>query len=253
MSNTKIWDALSKTDPAHTKTFRRAGGFSGTALKPMWMVKRLTEQFGPVGSGWGMKKPSFQVVPAADGETVVYCTVCCWVFDGTRNGEFYGVGGDKVVAKNKNGLFSDDEAFKKAFTDAVGNAFKFLGVGADIHMGQFDDSKYVEQVAEEFANEGYAFPDGPAKNITDLKGRARLLWREIEGCGDASELEPLLETDEVKPLLAQLAALENPSHRTLWEGDGKDNPGVRGLIERKKKLFDMNAISGGKYQENDNA
>jgi len=25
---------------------------------------------------------------------------------------------------------------------------------------------------------------------------------------------------------------------------------VRGLIERKRKLFDMDAISGGKYQEN---
>lgn len=100
----------------------------------------------------------------------------------------------------------------------------------------------------------YAFPEGPAKNITDLKTRCRPLWREIEGCGDASELEPFLESEETKALLKQLEALENPTHRReLWTGDGKDNPGIEGLIARKRKLFDMHAISGGQYQEKENA
>lgn len=146
--NLKLWDALSKTDPRHTKQFSRAGGFKGTAIKPIWIVQRLTDLFGPVGKGWGMGAPSFQVVNATD-ETLVYCTVECWHTD--RANTFYGVGGDKVVTKRQSGSFNDDEAFKKAFTDAVGNAFKFLGVGADVHMGQFDDSKYVREVAQEFA------------------------------------------------------------------------------------------------------
>lgn len=149
MSNTAIWEALGKTDPAHTKQFSRAGGFKGTALKPMWMVKRLTEQFGPVGVGWGTNKPTYDIVRSDGGEVLVYCTVECW--HTSRENTFYGVGGDKAIATNRNGVFHDDEAFKKAFTDAVGNAFKFLGSGADIHMGQFDDSKYVEQMAQEFA------------------------------------------------------------------------------------------------------
>jgi hypothetical protein len=148
MSKTAIWDALGKTDPAHTKAFSRAGGFKGTALKPQWMIKRLTEEFGPVGVGWGMGRPTFETVRGNDGEVLVYCVVDCW--HGFRDNVFFGVGGDKVIAKNRHGLFHDDEAFKKAYTDAIGNAFKFLGVGADIHMGQFDDSKYVEKVAEEF-------------------------------------------------------------------------------------------------------
>lgn len=146
--NMKIWDAVSKTDPAHTKGFKRAGGFSGTAIKPIWTIKRLTEQFGPVGKGWGMGEPSFNVVPA-DGELMVYCTVTCWHTEPSQT--FVGVGGDKVTAKRKDGgSFNDDEAFKKAFTDAVGNAFKFVGFGADVHMGQFEDSKYVQEVTEEF-------------------------------------------------------------------------------------------------------
>lgn len=148
MSKTEIWDALAKTDPAHTKSFSRAGGFKGTAIKPIWIVRRLTEQFGPCGTGWGMGKPEFQVVQSGD-EILVYCTVSCW--HGDRENEFYGVGGDKVAVKRQAGTFNDDEAFKKAFTDAVGNAFKFIGIGADVHMGLFDDSKYVQQMEREFS------------------------------------------------------------------------------------------------------
>lgn len=148
MSNTELWDTLGKTDPAHTKRFSRSGGFKGTATKPIWVYRRLTEQFGSVGVGWGHNKPDYQVVPGADGEVLVYCTVECW--HTTRENTFFGVGGDKVVVKDKNGLRSDDEAFKKAFTDGVMNAFKSVGVAADVHMGLFDDDKYIAQMEREF-------------------------------------------------------------------------------------------------------
>lgn len=151
VNNTRHWEALGKTDPRHTKGFSRAGGFKGTALKPIWIIQRLTEQFGPVGEGWGMGKPDFEVIHLQDGEIMVYCTVECWHKDGDKIAAYYGVGGDKVLTRRKSGdAFADDEAFKKAYTDAVNNGFKFLGVGADIHMGQFDDSKYVDQVRDEY-------------------------------------------------------------------------------------------------------
>lgn len=152
--NTKIWDMLGRTDPSHTKSFKRSGGFSGTAIKPMWAYRRMTEEFGPAGKGWGVGKPSFDVVPAGV-ETLVYCTVEAWwkePGDGEKN-FVYGVGGDKCVGTNRNGSFSDDEAFKKAFTDALTNALKLIGVGADVHMGMFDDNKYVNDMKAEFAND----------------------------------------------------------------------------------------------------
>jgi hypothetical protein len=145
--NMQIWDALAKTDPKHTKPFARAGGFKGTAIKPIWIIRQLTEQFGPCGVGWGINTPVFQVVPA-DGEILVYCTVSVW--HGEPTNILHGVGGDKVQAKRSSGSFCDDEAFKKAFTDAVNNAFKFVGVGADIHMGMFEDDKYVTATKAEF-------------------------------------------------------------------------------------------------------
>lgn len=159
--NLAIWSSLAKTDPKHTKPFNRAGGFKGTAIKPIWIIKQLTEQFGPAGVGWGVNEPTFQVVPA-DGEILVYCTVSAW--HGDRENVLYGVGGDKVQAKRQSGSFCDDEAFKKAFTDAVNNAFKFIGVGADIHMGMFEDDKYVTATKAEFAAEERASAPKPDPN-----------------------------------------------------------------------------------------
>lgn len=150
-SNTELWDKLGKTDPAHTKGFTRGGGFKGTAIKPMWSYRRMTEEFGPVGKGWGIYAPSFQVVPGTDGETLVFCTVSIWYEKPDQMS--WGVGGDKVIAKFSSGHKSDDEAFKKAFTDAITNAMKFIGVGADVHMGMFDDSKYVNTITKEFEAE----------------------------------------------------------------------------------------------------
>lgn len=251
--NLALWNALGKTDPAHTKGFKRAGGFTGTAIKPIWIIRRLTEQFGPCGVGWGIGEPRFEVVAAGD-DTLVFCTVACW--HGTPGNLLYGVGGDKCRGKNKNGPFSDDEAFKKAFTDAVGNAFKFVGVGADVHMGLFDDSKYVSEVAAEFsgppANDGNGhskgrddpFPPGPAKNKTELKDKARLLWREIEGCGDPDELDALLKSKETIQLVNQLV-------RALpkwWEGVSKgdeQHEGLEAVISRKQSELALAAVNAG--------
>lgn len=171
--NTALWDKLGKTDPAHTKKFKRAGGFEGTAIKPMWSYRRLTEEFGPCGTGWGVEKPDYNVVPGHNGEILVYCTVSGWYLSGDEKKYVYGVGGDKVVThikaneqhKRPERWENDDEAFKKAFTDALTNAFKFIGVGADVHMGMFDDNKYVNAVAHEFQEEA----EVKAKSSAQLK------------------------------------------------------------------------------------
>lgn len=157
--NLDVWSALEKTDPKHTKGFKRAGGFSGTAIKPIYSIKRLTELFGPCGVGWGMTAPVFQTVNGVNSEILVYCTVGMW--HGQPGNLVYGVGGDKVIThikaneqyKRPERWENDDEAFKKAFTDALMNAAKQIGVGADVHMGMFDDNKYVRQMEREFADE----------------------------------------------------------------------------------------------------
>jgi hypothetical protein len=169
--NLRIWDQLGKTDPAHTKQFQRSGGFKGTAIKPMWCNLRMTEMFGPCGLGWGMEKPSFET-HQADKEMLVFCTVGVWYLekpDSSIRGLVYGVGGDKYLISQQSGLRASDEAFKAAYTDAIGNAMKFIGVAADVHMGKFDDNKYVAEMKDEFtAKAPGAAPAGP-KFITKAK------------------------------------------------------------------------------------
>ena len=142
--NMEIWNKLCETDPEHTQKFQRPGGFKGTAIKPMWAIKRMTEEFGPCGTGWGMYRPTFDW---QDNCGLVFCTVGVWYYDAEfqETKDVYGVGGDRFTGLRANGnSFVDDEAFKKAYTDAIMNALKFIGVGADVHMGIFDDNKYEE-------------------------------------------------------------------------------------------------------------
>lgn len=143
--NTTLWDELKRVPPEHLKGFSRAGGFKGTAIKPMWSFHRMTEMFGPVGLGWGINEPSFQTVPAGD-EILVFCTVSVW--HGNASQTVFGVGGDKVRVIQSSGPRNDDEAFKKAYTDAITNALKLIGVGADIHMGLWDGNKYIDDTPE---------------------------------------------------------------------------------------------------------
>jgi len=154
--NLRIWSSLGKTDPKHTKRFKRQGGFEGTSIKPIYHDQKMTDLFGPVGIGWGITEPTFQLVNGADGEVAVFCWLSVWYRDpatGERSDPIPGVGGDFVVKKNKYGLTADDEAFKKATTDAIGNATKHLGAAADVHMGQHDDDKYVTALRRELDEE----------------------------------------------------------------------------------------------------
>lgn len=184
LNNRKIWAALARTDPKHTKPFRRAGGFSGKSVKPIYTDMKMTEMFGACGIGWGYTMPNFQLVNGPNGSVLVYCTLALWYVDpdsGKRSDPIPGVGGDFAVVKQQSGLRADDEAFKKATTDAIGNAMKHMGMSADIHMGQHDDDKYVTALKAEFAEEelqteadDLVAEIGDVANLVALSG----LWKE---------------------------------------------------------------------------
>ena len=170
--NLTIWNTLGRTNPDQTKGFSRAGGFRGTAVKPVYTEQKMTELFGPCGIGWGFSEPTFQLVPGSDGQTAVYCWLSLWyVHDGARSQPVPGVGGDMVIVKQSSGLRTDDEAFKKAFTDAIGNAMKHIGMSADVHMGRFDDSKYVNELRREDAEANTPSAPMPGRNAPPSNDR----------------------------------------------------------------------------------
>ena len=238
-SKLAVWQSLATTDPAHTKQFQRSGGFRGTALKPMWVWQRLTEEFGPFGEGWGCGKPDFQIVPA-DNELLVFCTVQGW--HGSPENMLWGVGGDKVVSVTQRGPKADDEAFKKAFTDALMNAFKFLGAGADIHMGLFDDNKYVAEAAAHFANDEPARDEpaprekleGKHSSKTALKAALQTYVTKITNANSVREVDAI-----VKDFAADLQQGER--YLPLWmNGDpSKDSKGLTRMTNERRDLLTL--------------
>jgi hypothetical protein len=214
--NLDLWNKLGKTAPEHTKKFARAGGFKGTAIKPIYTMQKMTEVFGPAGKGWGMGEPSFQTVAGSEGQVAVYCTVSVWWADeeGSVNSVF-GVGGDMVVVKQSSGLRTDDEAFKKAFTDAVGNAMKHLGMSADVHMGLFDDSKYVQQRQSEEAALHAPSQDAQAEadsietsenklSKANARGLEQEMRDEIAACSTVEQLQVLWTSQAFQAELKRL-------------------------------------------------
>lgn len=168
--NLAVWLREEPTDPAHTKGFSRGGGFKGTAINATFVMKRLTAAFGPVGWGWGYRiRTSREVVgaPISDadrnviGHEIVQVTeIDFWYYpfgradmDEQRRAEFQQVGQTTFVSySRKNAYFlNDEEAWKKSLTDAITKAASHIGIGADIHLGLFDDNKYL---ATRTADEG---------------------------------------------------------------------------------------------------
>jgi len=154
-SNTEIWDNLEKTNPKYTKGFQKAGGNSGTSINPTYVYKKLTQQFGPCGIGWGYEEISSEYVEGqhtynskTDKQIIHVVKINLW--HGSKENTIMGVGTTTFVGTNKHGLFTDEEFYKKSVTDALTNAAKMIGCSADIFMGLYDDNKYVNQITDEF-------------------------------------------------------------------------------------------------------
>lgn len=146
--NLTIWQQLCRTDPKATKDFNRSG-FKGTQIDPVWRYQKMTEVFGPIGKGWGYEQVGAPII--TDG--MVFVCVRAWWRDADGTQHYTGEqwGGDVLFKPRREGNpVPNDEALKMATTDAVGKALVLLGLGADVHMGQFDESKYREEVNREY-------------------------------------------------------------------------------------------------------
>lgn len=154
--NLKIWDAVSKTNPANTKKVNQRGGF--TSICAQSQVMEATRQFGPIGAGWGYDagEPIFH-------DTLVFVRVTLW--HGDRSNVFGPVTGGAEWKSNKGHL--DSDAPKKATTDALTKLLSQLGFNADVFLGLYDDSKYVEAVKQEFANAAAADAPPAEKRAPD--------------------------------------------------------------------------------------
>ena len=148
MNNMELFQQFEKTADEAKKTIE-AGRLKGfTDINPMWRFKRLTEVFGPVGIGWKFVITDKQIVPGADGVVSAFVDILLYYkHSGEWSEGIPGTGGSAFVAKEKGGLYTSDECFKMALSDAIGTACKALGMSADIYFSK-DRSKYSSNEAE---------------------------------------------------------------------------------------------------------
>ena len=144
MDNMTIWGKVEKT-PKEAQKEIGAGRLKGfTDINPMWRFKCLTEVFGPCGIGWKFEITEKQIVPGANGEAKAFVDILLYYkWNGEWSEGVPGTGGSSLVAAEKSGLYTNDECYKMALSDAIGTACKALGMSADIYFSK-DRSKYTE-------------------------------------------------------------------------------------------------------------
>lgn len=142
MNNMELYE-LGRQVPDEAKKTITAGRLKGfTDINPMWRIKRLTEMFGPCGIGWWYEITDKRMEAGANSEMCVFVDIKLFYRWGdTVSQPVYGTGGSSFVAKEKNGMYTSDECFKMALTDAISVAAKAIGVGADVYYAK-DRDKY---------------------------------------------------------------------------------------------------------------
>lgn len=219
LGNMRIWDAVSKTDPRHTKKVNQRGGF--TAISAHYQVMSATKQFGPIGVGWGYKNGDPII-----GEGVVIVPVTIW--HGDRSNDFGPIFGGADLFDSRGKV--DSDAAKKAATDGLTKGLSQLGFNADVFLGRFDDNKYVEEVRQEFEQadreerERVSVP-----GITKIKANLNKLMREGNKATDLDAFNEL-----VHGCKDDLQTIKDAGH-SYWTGDGEDFDGFKAWIKRRRE------------------
>ena len=165
-NNMRIWENVCTTDPKYTKYVNQRGGF--TAIDAQYQVRTATEQFGPMGWGWGVKDETFNFIEGM----VIYQAILFYHF---------GSDGDNIE-ENEIPLHSSmqvkPDCVKSVATDALTKGLSKLGFNADVFLGKFDDNKYVNDLKKKYAEEptnktitkddGSQFPPQQTKRNGDL-------------------------------------------------------------------------------------
>jgi len=189
--NLALWARVERTDPTFTRPFT-GGAYSGTAISPAWLVRRATEQFGPLGIGWGYEIVDERFVEGAPlgfdsrGETlgpsrVHILRLRLWYLWRGQKGSFEHFGQTPFIGRATEGrLATDSDVAKKSLTDALTKCLSMLGFGGDVHLGLYDDVKYVQGLDREYsaayqaaAQRPGAAGSRPAATEGDTRARAK--------------------------------------------------------------------------------
>ncbi len=187
--NLQIWNHAEKIDPAYCKPDNN-GGYSSLSLSGYWMIKKLTELWGPIGDRWGYKileerkdegQPIYHIPSLASDKPFqltnqITLTIKLELYYPGPSGEKATVvnyGHTKYIYQLNNGkVKTDEEAPKKSLTDALKKCMSMLGVAGAVYLGEYDNKDYMDVVATEFdiekQEEKEAIIDDKVKEVKSL-------------------------------------------------------------------------------------
>lgn len=143
--NLELWNRVQETDPNFTTKVEFGQKF--TSIDAMYQVRRATQEFGPVGTGWGYDTVMSTVSLGQMGELAV-CDLTLWYINQGEKKHYGPIRAcNKLCAKSGH---IDEDAWKKALTDALTKALSHLGFSADVFLGMFDDNRYVETMKAKY-------------------------------------------------------------------------------------------------------
>lgn len=164
------------------------GRFKGTDINTMWRVKMLTSEFGACGCGWYYEIKRLWTEEVSTGERLAFAEIDLYVKFGDEWGKpITGVGGNRMVSYvvSKKTFNASDEAYKMAITDALGNACKYLGIGADVYW-ENDKTKYTTAEKAEPV---------PAPSLKDIRRKQILAIQKQTGITNAELKAIAVECD----------------------------------------------------------
>lgn len=208
MSNLALWEKVQKTDPKHVKPIT-GKSYQGTSPKPHYLIHKATETFGPVGIGWGFSIVDERIEEGAGGERMHIARVKVWYEWEGKRGEVEHIGGTQFSGTRSSGKpFTDEDAPKKSVTDALVKALSMIGFAGDIFMGSYDDSKYVNDLRRESAEQDAPKPDTKAyeAHVAAVDGSTTLA--ELQEAFLAAKADKTLTADQAADIIRRKDALK---------------------------------------------
>jgi len=213
--NMRVWNSVEKPPGQFLRPIQ-AGRLKGkTDINPQWRYMAMTQTFGPCGFGWKYRVTEKWLEAAVDGQVCAFATIeLLYKLDGVWSEPIPGLGGSMFTAKETNGLYSSDEAFKMAITDALSVAMKMLGVAADVYAGLWDGSKYREVEGEKPEDKKVFISasqlETMKKELVD-SGADMIKFKDLAGVKELSEIE----AKNVAGLMKQIAIKKKKKEKEM--------------------------------------
>lgn len=195
--NMRIWNLGKEVPTTACKTITggRLKGF--TDIKPQWRYEKLTELFGACGVGWYVEIKRLWIEDGSKGEKTANADINLYFKDGDEwSKPVAGIGGASFIALQSGGLYTSDECYKMAVTDAISVCCKQMGIGADIYNGlpatkyptipekkekKSKNTELIEALKKISAKKGYTVADVEKKISSKLEvATAEILQKAVE-------------------------------------------------------------------------